>query len=41
MRPNITAFAFDEAKLDGTGLPYDGLQPVGHVKGPSVTGRPE
>ncbi|KAL3795234.1 hypothetical protein HJC23_008319 [Cyclotella cryptica] len=41
MRPNTTVFDFDEAKLDGTGMPYDGLQPVGHIKGPSVTGRPE
>ena len=41
MRPNATAFVFDEDVNDGAGLPYDGLQPVGHVKGPSITGRPE
>jgi len=41
MRPNITSFVHDEAVNDGAGMPYDGLQPVGHVKGPSTTGRPE
>lgn len=28
-------------ETDGAGLPFDGLQPVGHVKGPSINGRPE
>lgn len=41
LRPNVTSFVFDENIDDGAGLPYDGLQPVGHVKGPSITGRPE
>jgi hypothetical protein len=41
MRPNVTSFVFNEDVADGAGMPYDGLQPVGHVKGPSVTGRPE
>lgn len=28
-------------ETDGAGLPFDGLQPVGHVSGPSINGRPE
>lgn len=28
-------------KTDGAGLPYNGLQPIGHVTGPSINGRPE
>lgn len=27
-------------KLEGIGMPYDGLQSVGHMKGPSSSGRP-
>ncbi|KAL7511318.1 hypothetical protein ACHAXN_008242, partial [Cyclotella atomus] len=41
LRPNVTSFVFNEDVADGAGMPFDGLQPVGHVKGPSVTGRPE
>ncbi|EED96669.1 predicted protein [Thalassiosira pseudonana CCMP1335] len=41
MIPNATSFSFVEDATDGTGLPYNGLQPIGHVKGPSTTGRPE
>jgi hypothetical protein len=41
MVPNTTAFVYNEDVLDGAGMPYEGLQPVGHVKGPSTTGRPE
>jgi len=41
MRPNTTTFVFNDNVPDGAGMPYDGLQPVGHTKGPSVTGRPE
>ncbi|KAL9180056.1 hypothetical protein ACHAXT_008026 [Thalassiosira profunda] len=37
--PNSTVFAADEAS--GSGMPYAGLQPVGHTRGPSATGRPE
>lgn len=40
LKPNSTAFSLGE-ESDGTGLPFDGLQPVGHVSGPSSTGRPE
>lgn len=39
--PNITTFNFTESGHDGTGLPVDGLKPVGHFSGPSKTGRPE
>ncbi|KAL7554076.1 hypothetical protein ACHAWF_017458 [Thalassiosira exigua] len=39
--PNTTVFTANETDIDGTGLPFDGLQPVGHVSGPSRTGRPE
>ena len=39
--PNTTAFDFNEFEDDGSGLPFDGLQPVGHLSGPSTTGRPE
>lgn len=41
LRPNVTTFQAVEGGLDGAGLPYNGLQPVGHVNGPSATGRPE
>ena len=27
-------------QLEGIGMPYDGLQSVGHMKGPSSSGRP-
>eukprot|EP00574_Skeletonema_japonicum_P004359 CAMPEP_0201714314 /NCGR_PEP_ID=MMETSP0593-20130828/849_1 /ASSEMBLY_ACC=CAM_ASM_000672 /TAXON_ID=267983 /ORGANISM="Skeletonema japonicum, Strain CCMP2506" /LENGTH=947 /DNA_ID=CAMNT_0048203583 /DNA_START=104 /DNA_END=2947 /DNA_ORIENTATION=+ len=36
---NTTFHATNET--DGAGLPFDGLQPVGHVSGPSINGRPE
>jgi hypothetical protein len=39
--PNTTTFVLNEDVLDGAGMPYNGLQPVGHTKGPSATGRPE
>ncbi|KAL7543080.1 hypothetical protein ACHAXR_012405 [Thalassiosira sp. AJA248-18] len=41
LNPNATVFNINEAENDGAGLPFDGLQPVGHVSGPSTTGRPE
>ena len=41
LRPSATAFNVNKAVADGTGLPFDGLQPAGHVSGQSVTGRPE
>ena len=41
LRPNITTFHTNVTKNDGTGMPFDGLQPVGHISGPSTTGRPE
>lgn len=41
MIPNVTAFAFDELEDNGSGLPFSGLQPVGHMSGPATTGRPE
>lgn len=41
LRPNSTVFSYNETTTDGTGLPFDGLQPVGHMSGPSTTGRPE
>jgi hypothetical protein len=36
LRPIATAFNVNKAVADGAGLPFDGLQPVGHM-----TGRPE
>lgn len=41
LKPNATAFNVNENVNDGTGMPFDGLQPVGHARGPSTTGRPE
>ncbi len=41
LRPIATAFNINKAVADGAGLPFDGLQPVGHMNGQSVTGRPE
>mmetsp|Transcript_19577 Transcript_19577/g.35437 ORF Transcript_19577/g.35437 Transcript_19577/m.35437 type:complete len:941 (+) Transcript_19577:340-3162(+) len=41
LRPNATSFHISENGNDGTGMPFDGLQTVGHVSGPSTTGRPE
>jgi len=41
LRPIATAFNANKAIADGTGLPFDGLQPVGHMSEQSVTGRPE
>jgi len=40
LKPTATTF-HKSGDTDGAGLPYDGLQPVGHVKGPSDSGRPE
>ena len=33
LRPSATAFNVNKAVADGTGLPFDGLQPAGHVSG--------
>ena len=41
LKPNATTFMPIEGVNDGTGLPFAGLQPVGHASGPSTTGRPE
>lgn len=42
LTPNsTTTFTANALEDDGAGLPFAGLQPVGHVKGPSTTGRPE
>ena len=41
LTPNATTFDSNELVNDGTGLPFDGLQPIGHSSGPSATGRPE
>ncbi|KAL7496093.1 hypothetical protein ACHAWT_004369 [Skeletonema menzelii] len=38
--PANTTFHATNA-TDGAGLPFNGLQPVGHVNGPSINGRPE
>lgn len=39
--PLNTTFNFTESGNDGTGLPFNGVKPVGHFSGPSTTGRPE
>lgn len=39
--PVNTTFNFTESVHDGTGLPFNGLKPIGHFSGPSTTGRPE
>jgi hypothetical protein len=41
LRPSAIAFKANKVVVDGIGLPFDGLQPIGHVKGQSVTGHPE
>ena len=30
----------DDSKLEGKGLPFDGVQAIGHTDGPSISGRP-
>ena len=41
MRASDSAFArSDDSDAMGRGLPYDGLQPIGHTSGPSKAGRP-
>ena len=40
LTPTATTFHATN-ETDGAGLPFDGLQPVGHVSGPSINGRPE
>lgn len=30
----------DASKLQGIGMPFDGVQSVGHMKGPGSSGRP-
>jgi hypothetical protein len=41
LRPSATAFKAKKFVADGTRLPFDGLQPVGHVRGQSVIGHSE
>jgi len=41
LKPHATIFHANENEDDGAGLPFDGLQPVGHIRGPSTSGRPE
>lgn len=39
----VAADAFtgtESSKLTGVGMPYDGVQSVGHMKGPGSSGRP-
>jgi len=41
MKPLNNVFHYNvNASASGTGLPYDGLQPIGHMNGPAETGHP-